>query len=95
MAFGTCHSTQRRQPTLSNSPIGKIESHSYSIDLSQSVENEYLCTLIAKEFGLPVPHCFMMQVGQVKALAVERFDRRYAADRSWIMRLPKKISVRY
>ncbi|MGL5740762.1 MAG: HipA domain-containing protein, partial [Plesiomonas shigelloides] len=60
------------------------------IDLSQSVENEYLCTLIAKEFGLPVPHCFMMQVGQVKALAVERFDRRYAADRSWIMRLPQE-----
>ncbi|MGR6425567.1 type II toxin-antitoxin system HipA family toxin [Aeromonas veronii] len=71
-------------------PIGKIDSHSYSIDLSQSVENEYLCTLIAKEFGLPVPHCFMMQVGQVKALAVERFDRRYAADRSWIMRLPQE-----
>ncbi|MGY4107667.1 type II toxin-antitoxin system HipA family toxin [Aeromonas encheleia] len=71
-------------------PIGKIESHSYSIDLSQSVENEYLCTLIAKEFGLPVPHCFMMQVGQVKALAVERFDRRYAADHSWIMRLPQE-----
>lgn len=71
-------------------PIGKIESHSYSIDLSQSVENEYLCTLIAKEFGLPVLHCFMMQVGQVKALAVERFDRRYAADRSWIMRLPQE-----
>ncbi|WP_421143487.1 type II toxin-antitoxin system HipA family toxin [Aeromonas dhakensis] len=71
-------------------PIGKIESHSYSIDLSQSVENEYLCTLITKEFGLPVPHCFMMQVGQVKALAVERFDRRYAADRSWIMRLPQE-----
>lgn len=71
-------------------PIGKIESHSYSIDLSQSVENEYLCTLIAKEFGLPAPHCFMMQVGQVKALAVERFDRRYAADRSWIMRLPQE-----
>lgn len=71
-------------------PIGKIESHSYSIDLSQSVENEYICTLIAKEFGLPVPHCFMMQVGQVKALAVERFDRRYATDRSWIMRLPQE-----
>ncbi|MGQ4868970.1 type II toxin-antitoxin system HipA family toxin [Aeromonas caviae] len=71
-------------------PIGKIESHSYSIDLSQSVENEYICSLIAKEFGLPVPHCFMMQVGQVKALAVERFDRRYATDRSWIMRLPQE-----
>ncbi|MEB5776436.1 HipA domain-containing protein, partial [Aeromonas caviae] len=67
-------------------PIGKIESHSYSIDLSQSVENEYLCILIAKALGLPVPHCFIMQVGKVKALAVERFDRRYATDRSWIMR---------
>ena len=54
----------------------------YSIDLSQSVENEYLCTLIAKALGLPVPHCFIMQVGKVKALAVERFDRRYATDRS-------------
>ncbi|EJD6500017.1 type II toxin-antitoxin system HipA family toxin [Providencia rettgeri] len=71
-------------------PIGKIESHSYSIDLTQSVENEYLCTLIAKEFGLPVPHCFIMQVNKVKALAVERFDRRYATDRSWIMRLPQE-----
>ncbi|MNJ30107.1 Serine/threonine-protein kinase HipA [compost metagenome] len=71
-------------------PIGKIESHSYSIDLSQSVENEYLCTLIAKEFGLPVPHCFIMQAGKAKALAVERFDRRYAADHSWIMRLPQE-----
>jgi serine/threonine-protein kinase HipA len=71
-------------------PIGKIESHSYSIDLSLSVENEYLCTLIAKEFGLPVPHCFIMQAGKVKALVVERFDRRYATDRSWIMRLPQE-----
>jgi serine/threonine-protein kinase HipA len=71
-------------------PIGKIEIHTYSIDFSLSVENEYLCTLIAKEFGLPVPHCFIMQVGKVKALAVERFDRRYATDRSWIMRLPQE-----
>ena len=31
-----------------------------------------------------------MQVGKIKALAVERFDRRYAADRSWIMRLPQE-----
>ncbi|WP_427257048.1 HipA domain-containing protein [Aeromonas rivipollensis] len=69
---------------------GIRKSHSYSIDLTQSVENEYLCTLIAKEFGLPVPHCFIMQVNKVKALAVERFDRRYATDRSWIMRLPQE-----
>ncbi len=31
-----------------------------------------------------------MQVRRVRALAVERFDRRYATDRSWIMRLPQE-----
>ena len=71
-------------------PIGKIESHSYSIDMSDSVENEYLCMLIAKAFGLPVPHCFMIKTGKIKALAVERFDRKYASDGRWIMRLPQE-----
>ncbi|MFC3393858.1 type II toxin-antitoxin system HipA family toxin [Brenneria rubrifaciens] len=71
-------------------PIGKIESHSYSIDMSDSVENEYLCMLIAKAFGLPVPHCFMIKAGKIKALAVERFDRKYASDGRWIMRLPQE-----
>ncbi|WP_219952226.1 type II toxin-antitoxin system HipA family toxin [Dickeya zeae] len=71
-------------------PIGKIESHSYSIDMSDSVENEYLCLLIAREFGLPVPHCFMLKAGKIKALAVERFDRKYASDGSWVMRLPQE-----
>ena len=71
-------------------PIGKIESHSYSIDMSDSVENEYLCLLIAKAFGLPVPHSFMIKVGEIKALAIERFDRKYASDGRWIMRLPQE-----
>ncbi|WOA53789.1 type II toxin-antitoxin system HipA family toxin [Dickeya solani] len=71
-------------------PIGKIESHSYSIDMSDSVENEYLCMLIAKAFGLSVPHCFMLTAGKIKALAVERFDRKYASDGRWIMRLPQE-----
>ncbi|MDB6373232.1 type II toxin-antitoxin system HipA family toxin [Photorhabdus bodei] len=71
-------------------PIGKIESHSHSIDMSESVENEYLCMLIARMFGLPVPHCLIMKVGEIKALAVERFDRKYSSDNSWIMRLPQE-----
>ncbi|OAT28621.1 type II toxin-antitoxin system HipA family toxin [Proteus myxofaciens] len=71
-------------------PIGVIESHSYTIDLSNSVENEYLCTLIAKAFELPVPHCSILQLKNIKALAVERFDRKYASDNSWIMRLPQE-----
>ncbi|MFB9998068.1 type II toxin-antitoxin system HipA family toxin [Providencia rustigianii] len=71
-------------------PIGKIESHSYSIDLSESVENEYLCLLIAKEFGLDVPHSFILNIGEIKALVVERFDRKYSSDDTWIMRLPQE-----
>lgn len=42
-------------------PIGVIESHSYTMDLSNSVENEYLCTLIAKEFDLPVPTALLLK----------------------------------
>lgn len=71
-------------------PIGKTESHSYAIDMSDSVEKEYRCMLIAKAFGLPVLHCFMIKTGKIKALAVERFDRKYASDGSWIMRLPQE-----
>ena len=71
-------------------PIGLIKSHSFSIDLSDSVENEFICTLIAREFGLPVPKCFIIQVGEINALAVERFDRKYSSDKSWIMRLPQE-----
>lgn len=71
-------------------PIGNIQSHSHRIDLSDSVENEWLCTLIAREFGLAVPPCFIVNTGKIKALAVERFDRRYASDGQWIMRLPQE-----
>ncbi|MBJ2118751.1 type II toxin-antitoxin system HipA family toxin [Proteus penneri] len=71
-------------------PIGVIEGHSYTMDLSDSVENEYLCTLIAKEFDLPVPHCSIIKTKNIKALAVERFDRKYSSDKSWIIRLPQE-----
>lgn len=71
-------------------PIGQIVTHSHTLDLSDSVENEYLCMSIAREYGLPVPDCEILKVGNIKALAVERFDRRYAADNSWLMRLPQE-----
>lgn len=39
---------------------------------------------------MPVPECFVVSVGECKALAVERFDRRWASDARWIMRLPQE-----
>lgn len=69
-------------------PIGTIE-HS-GADLSDSVENEWLCHLILKAYGLPVAKAEMGVFEGVKALVVERFDRRWAKDRSWLMRLPQE-----
>jgi len=71
-------------------PIGEIKSHSHTLDMSSSVENEYLCMLLAQEYGLPVPKCEILKVGSVKALAVERFDRQFSSDESWIMRIPQE-----
>jgi len=67
-------------------PIGRIE-HA-GIDLSDSVENEWLCLEILRSFGLPVPAVSIEQFEDIKVLVVERFDRELAEDKSWIIRHP-------
>jgi serine/threonine-protein kinase HipA len=69
-------------------PIGKLQ-HS-SIDLSDSCENEWLCLQVAKAYGLPVANCQLTRFKNVTVLVVERFDRRWSHDRSWLMRLPQE-----
>lgn len=69
-------------------PIGYLQTH--QIDLSQSCENEYLCSLILEAFGLPVAKTQIEHFEETKVLVVERFDRRYAADNTWLMRLPQE-----
>lgn len=71
-------------------PIGTIQSHSFSIDLSDSVENELVCMLLAKEYGIAAAECEILNVADVKALAVKRFDRKRSADGQWIIRLPQE-----
>ena len=60
------------------------------MDLSDSCENEWLCSQIAKAFGLPVAECEILHFEDVKALAVQRFDRKLAQDKTWLMRLPQE-----
>ncbi len=67
-------------------PIGRIE-HA-GIDLSDSVENEWLCMEIIRAFGLPVPVVGIEVFEDVKVLVVERFDRAFAEDGTWIIRHP-------
>ena len=67
-------------------------------DLRDSVENEWLCMHLLGELGLPVPRTeigrFSDEVGEEKALVVERFDRKFATTsgsrRQWITRLPQE-----
>ncbi|MBB5022335.1 type II toxin-antitoxin system HipA family toxin [Desulfurispira natronophila] len=70
-------------------PIGKLEHH--GMDLSKSVENEWLCHLLLKAFGLPVANMQMNDFGGTSVLVVERFDRRWSQDgKNWIIRLPQE-----
>ncbi|AKU23511.1 type II toxin-antitoxin system HipA family toxin [Massilia sp. NR 4-1] len=62
-------------------------------DMSASVENEWLCSLILREFGLPVAQASPMQFEEVKVLSVERFDRQWdhnSDGTSWVSRLAQE-----
>ncbi|NQY34415.1 MAG: type II toxin-antitoxin system HipA family toxin [Alteromonadaceae bacterium] len=65
-------------------PLGLAGNISADIN---SVENEWLCSKILDGFGIPVAHCNIGQFEEQKVLIVERFDREYSADDSWIIRL--------
>src|SRR5205814_10181611 len=68
-------------------PIG---GNPQGIDLSTSVENEWLCAQIVRGYGIPVADCSMETFGQQKTLVVERFDRALAKNGGWYMRLPQE-----
>ena len=77
-------------------PLGRVGN--FNADLRDSVENEWLCMQLLGELGLPVPRTEMVRFrddrGDVKALAVERFDRQVTHDEStnapWIVRIPQE-----
>lgn len=50
------------------------------IDMRHSVENEWLCLNICKEFGLPTANADIADFDGVRALIVERFDREFDKD---------------
>lgn len=56
--------------------IGRLQN---GMDLSNSVENEFFCMRLLKEFELPVASAEIMRFGQTVALVVQRFDRKWSA----------------
>lgn len=69
-------------------PIGQIANG--RIDMSDSVENEWLCHLILKGFSIPVADAEIGRFDDATALVVTRFDRRWSEDGSWLIRLPQE-----
>lgn len=68
-------------------PIGQAVQ---GLDLSTSVENEWLCARLVAAFGIPVAPCSIETFGARKVLVVERFDRQLSADGSYWLRLPQE-----
>ena len=78
---GTTPTTHILKPQIGALPNG--------MDLSDSVENEFLCLRLLGNFGLPVANAEIKTFGKQKALVIERFDRLWTRDRR-LIRLPQE-----
>lgn len=71
-------------------PIGEIKQPFATLDMRESVENEYLCLALARALGFAVPDASIIHAGKMKALAVQRFDRRWNHQQTHLLRLPQE-----
>jgi serine/threonine-protein kinase HipA len=78
---GTTPTTHILKPQIGRLPNG--------IDLSQSVENEYLCMKLTEAFGLPTAAVEIADFGGTRALVIERFDRQWTEE-GRLLRLPQE-----
>jgi serine/threonine-protein kinase HipA len=69
-------------------PLGLVGN--LQLDLRDSVENEWLCAQILDAYGLAVARCHPLTFEDRHVLGVERFDRRWSDDGSWLVRLPQE-----
>ena len=79
--IGTTATTHIIKPQIGQLPNG--------IDLSCSVENEYLCLKLVSAMGVPVAQAEMADFEDKRALIVTRFDRLWTAD-GRLIRLPQE-----
>ncbi len=81
MPSGTTATTHILKPQIGQLPNG--------IDLSDSVENEFLCLKLCAALGLKVASAAIVDFAGTKALSVERFDRQWTAD-GRLFRIPQE-----
>jgi serine/threonine-protein kinase HipA len=78
---GTTATTHILKPQIGQLPNG--------VDLSNSVENEYLCLKLMEGLGVPAAKVEIADFGGRRTLIVERFDRRWTRD-ARLLRLPQE-----
>lgn len=66
-------------------PIGMVGGK--RADFTTSVDNEWLCLRLFKEFGLRTANADISTFGKQRVLVVERFDRALSSDRKQLFRL--------
>ncbi|MEY2342000.1 type II toxin-antitoxin system HipA family toxin [Acidithiobacillus sp. IBUN Pt1247-S3] len=66
-------------------PMGRVPA---GIDLTTSVENEWLCARIVQAFGIPVAASHIEHFGRHTVLVVTRFDRLWQG--TWLARIPQE-----
>ncbi|MFW8632367.1 type II toxin-antitoxin system HipA family toxin [Vibrio natriegens] len=71
-------------------PIGFIQQPFATLDMTESVENEYFCIKLAEAMGFKVPRAEILDFDNVKSLAVERFDRVWPTNESASIRLTQE-----
>lgn len=69
-------------------PLGRVGN--MRADMTDSVENEWLCHTLLTQLGFDVAPTEMARFGRQKVLVVERFDRRWMDENRWIARLPQE-----
>lgn len=69
-------------------PLGRVGN--MQLDMSDSVDNEWLCAQILAACGLSVAKCHPLVFEDQRVLAVERFDRRWSPDGKWLLRTPQE-----
>lgn len=74
-------------------PIGFIQQPFATLDMTESVENEYFCIKLAEEMGFTVPRVEILDFNNVKPLSVERFDRVWSTSESAPIRLTQEDMI--
>lgn len=88
---GQWHMPKGATPTshILKLPMGLIGGRG-GMDMTESVENEWLCAKLLAAIGFNVAETSMEKIGGLTVLVVERFDRFWVGGNEWLARLPQE-----